>query len=67
MYYSADKDINKLIKKLLKQPNTNFKYGKKHDFLIIHNIKIAIPCTPSHISTFIKFKSQIKRIQRLNI
>lgn len=61
MYFSADKDINKFVKLLLKDSNINFKKGQKHDFIIINNRKIAIPCTPSHINSLTKFKSQIKR------
>lgn len=67
MHYSSNKDINQFIKRLIKQSDIGFKYGKKHNFLIIQNIKIAIPSTPSHISTVIKFKSQISRIRNLKI
>lgn len=66
MYFSANKDINKFIKQLLKEQNITFKRGQKHDFLIINNRKIAIPCTPSHIRSLAEFKSQIRRIYRFS-
>lgn len=64
MKFSNDKDIHQLITKLLKQESVYLSKGKKHNFLIINNRKLAIPSTPSDFRSFQQFKHDVNRFLR---
>lgn len=66
MKLSNNKDIHQLITKLLKQESIYLSKGKKHNFLMINNRKLAIPSTPSDFRSFQQFKHDVNRFLRRN-
>ena len=66
MKFSNNKDIHQFIAKLLRQESIYLRKGKKHNFLMIHNKKLAIPSTPSDFRSFQQFKHDVTRFLRRN-
>lgn len=66
MKFSNNKDINQFIAKLLRQESIYLSKGKKHNFLMINNQKLAIPSTPSDFRSFQQFKHDVNRFLRRN-
>lgn len=66
MKLSNNKDIHQLITKLLKQESIYLSKGKKHNFLMINNRKLAVPSTPSDFRSFQQFKHDVNRFLRRN-
>ena len=64
MKFSNNKDIHQFITKLLKQKSIQLTKGKKHNFLMINNRKLAIPSTPSDFRSFQQFKHDVNRFLR---
>lgn len=61
MKFSNNKDIHQFITRLLKQKSVYLSKGKKHNFLMINNRKLAIPSTPSDFRSFQQFKHDVNR------
>ena len=64
MKFSNNKDIHQFIAKLLRQESIYLSKGKKHNFLMINNRKLAIPSTPSDFRSFQQFKHDVNRFLR---
>ena len=61
MKLSKNKDIQSLLRKLLKDKSFTVRQGKKHNFLQRENKKLCIPSTPSDIRSFQQFKKKKKK------
>lgn len=60
--FSNDKNINELVKKLIKQ-GWQVRLGKKHHILIApNNRRLAIPSSPSDCRAFLSFTYQIRHL-----
>ena len=58
--YSNSKDINCLIKKLIKQ-GWSYKVGKKHGRIIAPNgRKLTVPSTPSDCRAYYNFRGDVR-------
>lgn len=64
MKFSNNKDIHQFISKLLKQESIHLAKGKKHNFLMFRDRKLAIPSTPSDFRSFQQFKHDVNRFLR---
>ncbi|MDP8080172.1 hypothetical protein [Phocoenobacter skyensis] len=58
---SNEKDISKLIKKLIKYSNVQIKKGKKHHFITQGRKKIPIPSSPSDRNSVKQLKRDIQK------
>ncbi len=61
--YSRDKDINQLVKRLLKA-GWRYRQGKKHGLLLHGTQKMmCIPSTPSDRRAYSNFTAQARRLR----
>jgi len=63
--YSSDKDINMLVRILLKKKGWSIKQGRHPRLITPSGVKITVPSTPSDFRAFKNFKMDIRRLKEL--
>ncbi|MCF2849445.1 hypothetical protein NH514_20170 [Pseudoalteromonas sp. ACER1] len=63
--YSSDKDINMLVRALLKKKGWSIRQGKHPKLITPSGLKLTVPSTPSDFRAFRNFKNDIRRLKEL--
>ncbi|MDI4667627.1 hypothetical protein AAEU31_02355 [Pseudoalteromonas sp. SSMSWG5] len=63
--YSSDKDINMLVRALLKKKGWSIRQGKHPKLITPSGFKVTVPSTPSDFRAFKNFKNDIRRLKEL--
>ncbi len=63
--YSRDKNINKLVNRLLKSDEWRIRRGRHSVLTAPSGKRLAVPSTPSDRRAYMNFKHDVRRLQGL--